>query len=83
MGRYWYRAVQSKDKTARRIEPEAAMEEEEVERLCQAVSPNDEPCDYPATVHCTKCGRWFCDAHAEDEEWHPCMLPSGDEGGEA
>ena len=53
------------------------------ERLCQAVSPNDEPYDYPATVHCAKCGRWFCDAHAEDEEWHPCMLPPGDEGGEA
>jgi hypothetical protein len=33
-------------------------------------------------VHCAKCGRWFCDAHAEDEEWHPCMLPLGDEGGE-
>jgi hypothetical protein len=43
----------------------------------QAVSPNDEPCDYPATVHCAKCGRWFCDAHAEDEEWHPCMPQRG------
>jgi hypothetical protein len=31
-------------------------------------SPNDEPCDYPATVHCSTCGGWFCDAHAEDEE---------------
>jgi len=20
--------------------------------------------------------------HAEDEDWHPCMLPPGDEGGE-
>jgi hypothetical protein len=29
------------------------------------------------------CRRWFCDAHAEDEEWHPCMLPPGEEGGEA
>jgi hypothetical protein len=54
---------------------------EDEERLCQAVSPNDEPCDSPATVHCAKCERWFCDA--EDEEWHPCMLPPGDEGGEA
>jgi hypothetical protein len=27
-------------------------ESENVERLCQAVSPNDEPCDFPATVHC-------------------------------
>jgi hypothetical protein len=23
----------------------------------------------------------FCDAHAEDEEWHPGMLRGGDEGG--
>ena len=38
-----------------------------LERLCQAVSPNDEPCDHPATVHCATCGRWFCVAHAEDE----------------
>ena len=49
-----------------------------MQRLCKAVPPNDEPCDYPATVHCAKCGRWFCDADAEDEEWHPCML-AGDE----
>jgi len=53
--------------------------ESDVERLCQAISPSDEPCDFPATVRCSKCGRWFCDAHAEDEEWHPCMLPPGDE----
>jgi len=57
--------------------------ESDVERLCQAISPSDEPCDFPATVHCSKCGRWFCDANAEDEEWHPCMLPPADEGGEA
>ena len=37
-------------------------ESTDLERVCQAVSPNDEPCDYPATVHCAKCGRWFCDA---------------------
>jgi hypothetical protein len=54
----------------------------DLERLCQGVSPNDEPCDYPATIHCPTCGRWFCDAHAEDEEWHPCLLAPGDEGGE-
>jgi len=35
------------------------------------------------SMHCTKCGRWFCDAHAEGVEWHPYMLPSGEEGGEA
>ena len=43
---------------------------------------SDEPCDYPATVHCAKCDKWFCDAHAEDEELHPCMLRPVDEGGE-
>jgi hypothetical protein len=58
-------------------------ESEDLERLCQAVSPNYEPCDYPATVHCAKCGGWFCGAHAEDEEGHPCMLRRGDEGGDA
>jgi hypothetical protein len=57
---------------------EKEAESNDLERLCQAVSPNDEPCDYPTTMHCAKCGRWFCDAHAEDEEWHPCMLPGGD-----
>jgi hypothetical protein len=64
------------------------MEEKEAEsmdlgRLCQAVSPGDEPCDYPAMVHCVTCSRWFCDAHAGDEGWHSCMLPLGEEGGEA
>ena len=64
------------------------MEDEELKsadltRVCQAVSPNDEPCDNPAKVRCTSCGRWFCDAHAGDEEWHSCALPPGEEGGEA
>lgn len=53
------------------------------ERSCEAVSPNDETCDYvPATVHCPTCGKWFCEAHAEDGQWHPCALEPGDEGGE-
>jgi hypothetical protein len=55
----------------------------DLKRLCQAVSSNDEPCDNPATVRCTTCGRWFCGTHAEDEEWHSCALPPGEEGGEA
>jgi hypothetical protein len=64
------------------------MEEKEAEsaglrRSCQGVSPSDEPCGYPAPVHCPTCERWFCDAHAKDEEWHPCVLPPGEEGGEA
>jgi hypothetical protein len=59
-----YLAVRSNDKTTRRIEGAVTMGEKEgesgvPERLCQAVWPNDEPCDYPATVHCAKCGRWF------------------------
>ena len=62
---------------------EQENEGDDLERLCQGVSPNDEPCDYPATVHCVTCAKWFCDAHAEDDQWHPCMLPPGEEGGEA
>jgi hypothetical protein len=49
---------------------EKETERADLERLCQGVSPNDEPCDYPATVQCETCRKWFCDAHAEDEEWH-------------
>ena len=60
------------------MEEKGHRSEDDLERRCEAVSPAVEPCDYPATVHCAKCGRWFCDAHAEDEEWHPCMLPGGD-----
>jgi hypothetical protein len=55
----------------------------DLKHLCQAVSANDEPCDNPATVRCTRCSRWFCDTHVEDEEWHSCALPPGEEGGEA
>jgi hypothetical protein len=63
------------------------MEERESEnvalkRLCQGVSPGDELCDNPATVRCSNCHRWFCDAHAEDEVWHTCVLAAGEEGGE-
>ena len=64
------------------------MEEQEdrgadLERSCQGVSSGLEACTFPATIHCTPCGRWFCDAHAEDKEWHPCMQSLGDGGGEA
>ena len=53
------------------------------ERLCEAVSPEGEACDYvPATVHCPKRDKWFCETHAEDEHWHSCALEPGDEGGE-
>jgi hypothetical protein len=33
-----------------------------LERLCQAISPGDAACTYPAAVHWATCGRWFCDA---------------------
>jgi hypothetical protein len=56
------------------------MREEEsasadLERLCQGISPDVGACTYPATVRCPSCQKWFCDAHAEDGQWHPCMLP--------
>jgi len=57
--------------------------ESSAKRLCQGVSPNDEPCGYPATVHCPICKRWFCNAHAEEEDWHSCEREPQDEGGEA
>ncbi len=62
---------------------EKENESADLERLCQGISPGYAACTYPATVRCTTCGRWFCDAHAEEEQWHPCVLPPGDEGGEA
>ncbi len=49
---------------------------------CQAVSPMDEPCDASANYHCEICGQWFCANHAEDVDWHHCVLEPGDEGGE-
>jgi hypothetical protein len=61
---------------------EKESESADLERLCQGISPGDTACTYPATVRCPTCEKWFCDAHAEDEQWHPCMLLRGDEGGE-
>ena len=62
---------------------EEEEESEELERLCQGVSRNDEPCELAATVRCETCGQWFCAGHVENEEWHLCMMLGGDEGGEA
>ena len=63
--------------TVLRAKPSTATEETQAERsdperFC--VSRHAERCTYEATVHCPKCGRWFCDAHAEDWKWHPCAL---------
>ena len=52
------------------------------DRLCQGVWHSDQRCNLPATVHCGRCDLWFCDVHAEDDQWHACMLLEGDEGGE-
>jgi len=47
--------------------------EEKSDRACQGAAPNQVPCNLAATVHCIQCDLWFCDIHAEDEEWHACM----------
>ena len=56
------------------VKSSAATEEKQaeadLERLC--VSRYGDRCSAEATVHCPRCGRWLCDAHAEDEKWHPC-----------
>jgi hypothetical protein len=54
----------------------------ETKPACQAVSRLDEPCSETASVFCERCERWFCAAHAQDDEWHGCSLEPGDEGGE-
>jgi hypothetical protein len=56
---------------------------EEAKPSCEAISRLDEPCNESAAIFCDKCERWFCGAHAEDDQWHPCRLAPGDEGGEA
>ena len=56
--------------------------EEGSDRACQGASPNEGACNLPATVHCIKCDLWFCDIHAEDEQWHACMQMEAETGGE-
>jgi hypothetical protein len=61
-----------------RMKPSSTMVEKEAERadvdhLC--LSRYGERCSCEAVVHCPKCGRWYCDAHAEEEKWHSCALP--------
>jgi hypothetical protein len=57
------------------------MNDDGPERPCQGVSAKDERCDYPATVHCPACGRWFCDAHSEEIDWHSCLSQSKEDNG--
>ncbi len=59
---------------ARRPMGEKEYESADLERSCQGSSVGRAACAYPATVRCPTCGKWFCDAHAEDELWYPCML---------
>jgi hypothetical protein len=47
--------------------------EEASDRACQGVSAREPACNLAATVHCIQCDLWFCDIHAEDEQWHACM----------
>lgn len=56
--------------------PSTATEETQPEysNLVHVCSRYAERCSYEATVHCPKCGKWFCDGHAEDGNWHPCVL---------
>jgi hypothetical protein len=60
----------------KRAKPSTATEETQAEysNLVHLCSRYAERCSYEATVHCPKCGKWFCDAHAEDGNWHPCVL---------
>lgn len=65
-----------------KAKPARERKGEKPQPVCEGVSPLDEPCNLPATVQCERCERWFCAGHAEDDEWHPCVLAEGEEGGE-
>lgn len=55
------------------VTEEKQSDRADLERTC--VSRYGERCTCDASVHCPKCGRWFCDSHGEDEKWHTCALP--------
>jgi|GEM_PF-2589467 hypothetical protein len=50
--------------------------EESSDRQCQGIAAGQPRCNLGATVHCNRCDLWFCDIHAEDEDWHSCMKAS-------
>lgn len=58
------------------------LQKKETQAACEAVSSLDEPCNEAASAFCDRCERWFCAAHFEDDEWHPCGVEPGEEGGE-
>lgn len=58
--------------TPDRAEEAKNSDSAEPTRLCR--SHTGERCTCEATVHCPTCGAWFCDAHGDDEQWHPCLL---------
>ena len=66
------------------MKAEEAREPEggEARPACEAISLDDEACHHAASARCPKCGRWLCETHADDDEWHACALDEGDEGGE-
>ena len=55
---------------------------EEAKPSCDGVSRLDEPCNETAAIFCDRCERWFCAAHAQDDQWHACHVEPGEEGGE-
>jgi hypothetical protein len=67
-----YATVVQRSKPTMAATEEKQAEAADLERIC--VSRYGERCTCEATVHCPKCGRWFCDAHAEDAKWHPCAF---------
>jgi hypothetical protein len=68
------------------MQPQPAKEKNlpNTARTCQALSHLEETCTDLATMHCDKCGQWYCPAHAMDDAWHACELDeNADLGGEA
>jgi hypothetical protein len=59
---------------------EEEVASERPERLCQAVSPNDEPCDFPATVHFAKCGSLRCARSKNTSHWKEVHDSSNGDG---